>query len=114
VKDGRLECTKEAAESALLPAAIDAGLSRASAKRSFDNGWAKGSGEPVKPKERPALREVQPSAATVATLPDVRAAVDLLLGVLSDARIRNKVSSIIFDALEVFEVSKSGKPGDAA
>jgi hypothetical protein len=60
------------------------------------------------------MRQVQQSVAAVAKPLDVQQAVDLLLGVFSDPRVKNRIAGIIIDALQVHDLASSKPSGGAA
>jgi hypothetical protein len=106
----------------LVPAALATGLvDEERARHQVERGWtwvkgAKSTGQKKAPGPRvlSSLRQVQHSVAAPATPTDVRAAVDTLVAVLSDPRVKTKLQSILWDTLGVFEASRGRKPGSAA
>ena len=116
VDAGKAQADLDDVIEALVPRAVSSGLlDEAKARRQVERGWSWASGGQKKPTgSLSALRPVQHGIAAAAKPMDVPQAVELLLGVISDARIRNKLAGIVMDCLDVHHVATQGTKGDAA
>jgi hypothetical protein len=115
---GKTKASMEDVIAQLVPAAVATGLvDQAKARRQIERGWTwapAGQKKTPAAQSLPKLPRVQHSVTTASKPVDVKQAVELLLAVFADARVRSKVSALILDALEVHAVTTRGVKDGAA
>jgi hypothetical protein len=102
---GKVRLSLEQALSRLLPLATAAGAAEDVATRAIRDGWKAGEGgAPTVPEQKPS-REVPATVAAVARPTGVPELRDVVIAVLADPMVKNKLFALVLDALDVHAVA---------